>query len=110
MNISGQKTNEGYHLSSGSGRQNDALNYKQQDYNNYQSWSNVGRGNITVNSIDEGNNIVKSNFKFSRLQPLGSPFDTFADTTLSWAPVGSVHSQPKNNDNNNNNNKKQNKN
>lgn len=101
MNISEQKNNQGYNLSSGSGRQNDSLNYKQQDYNNYQSWSNVGRGSITVNSIDEGNNIVKSNFKFSRLQPLGIPFDTFADTTLSWAPVGSVHSQPNNNNINN---------
>ena len=94
MNISEQKNNQGYYLSSGSVRNNDALNYKQQDYNNYQSWSNVGRGNITVNSIDEGNNIVKSNFKFSRLQPLGTPFSSYADTNLSWAPVGSIHSEP----------------
>jgi len=96
MNITEQKKNEGYKLSSGSVGPKDSLNYKQQDYNNYQSWSNVGRGHISINSIDEGNNIVKSNFKFSRLQPLGMPSSTFADTNLSWAPVDSVHSKPNN--------------
>ena len=90
--ISNKKKN--YDLSSGSELKPDNLNYKQLDYNNYQSWSNVGNGFINVNSIDKNSNIVNDYFKFSRLQPLNTPFDTFGDTTLNWAPYNSIHSQP----------------
>lgn len=92
MNIENNKNNQPYNLQSGSGNRNDVLNYNQQDYNNYQSWSNIRRGFITIGSIDENSNIIKTNFKTSRLQPLGLPTSTFTDTNLSWAPVKSVHS------------------
>lgn len=92
MNIENNKNNQDYTLQSGSGNRNDILNYNQLDYNNYQSWSNVKRGFITIGSIDENNNTLKTNFKTSRLQPLGMPTSTFADTNLSWTPAKSIHS------------------
>ena len=51
------KKNDNYILSSGSNLKPDDINYKQLDYNNYQSWSNVRNGFINVNSIDENGNI-----------------------------------------------------
>lgn len=92
MNIENDNNNQRYTLGSGSGNRNDILNYKYCDYNNYQSWSNVKRGYITLGSIDENSNTLKTNFKTSRLQPLGLPTSTFTDTNLSWAPINSVHS------------------
>ena len=44
-------------LGCGSGHRNNVLNYQQKDYNNYQSWSNVGRGNIKISSVDENGNV-----------------------------------------------------
>jgi len=109
-----------YILSSSSNLRPDNLNYKQMDYNNYQSWSNVRNGFINVNQIDENSNVINNYFKFSRLQPLDTPFDTVTDVSLSWAPYNSIHSQPndrfmnnrnnRNNMNKNNNNKNTNKN
>ena len=72
-----------YLLSSSSDLRPDNLNYKQMDYNNYQSWSNVRNGFINVNQIDENSNVINNYFKFSRLQPLDTPFDTLADVSLS---------------------------
>jgi hypothetical protein len=66
------------------------------DYNNYQSWSNVGRGMISINSIDQYSNIINNYYNYSKLQPLNHPFSTFGDTNLNWAPYDSVHSQPNN--------------
>ena len=60
------------------------LNYDTKTYNNYQSWSNVGRGMIKISSIDENGNTQSLNQKTSRLQRLSSPFSTFADVNLSW--------------------------
>ena len=92
MNIENDNNNQPFTLGSGSGNRNDAINYKHCDYNNYQSWSNVKRGYITIGSIDENSNTLKTKYKFSRLQPLKLPTSTFTDTNLSWAPVGSEHS------------------
>ena len=100
---------ENYILSSGSNIKPDDINYKQLDYNNYQSWSNIRNGFINVNSIDQNSNIVNNYFRYSRLQPLTPPFDTFADTHMTWAPYNSIHSQP-NNDFMKNNKKKSNNN
>ena len=60
------------------------LNYNNKQYNNYQSWSNVGQGKIKISSIDEHGNIQSVNQKTSRLQRLDAPFSTFADVSLSW--------------------------
>ena len=48
MNISQQKNNDNYVLSSGSDNNKDNLNYNYADINNYQSWSNVGAGHIHI--------------------------------------------------------------
>jgi hypothetical protein len=105
MNISNQNNNQAFSLSSGSNNNKSNLNYNQADYNNYQNWSNVGRGFITISSIDENSNTLKNQFKTSRIQPLSFPTSTFTDTILSWAPVDSVHSTINNNFLKNNNNK-----
>ena len=97
MDITQQKANNNYNLSAGSGSRKDVLNYNHQDYNNYQSWSNVNRGNISLSVIDENNQVNKNDFPYSRVQPLAAPFMSFADTSLSWAPANSPHAQPNNN-------------
>ncbi len=94
MELANQKNNNNYTLSSGSGSRKDVLNYSHQDYNNYHSWSNVARGHINLSSVDENSQVNTVNFPFSRLQPLAAPFMTYGDTTLSWAPVDSVHAKP----------------
>jgi hypothetical protein len=63
---------------------NNNLNYNQQAYNNYHSWSNVGQSVIKVSSVDEHGNIQTSSQDTSRLQRLTKPFATFADVNLSW--------------------------
>lgn len=63
---------------------NNTLNYTQQNYNNYQSWSNIGRGEIKLSNIDEHGNIQTSEHGSSRLQRLQRPYATFADVNLSW--------------------------
>lgn len=60
------------------------LNYNNSTYNNYQSWSNVGRGQIKISSIDENGNTQSVNQDTSRLQRLSTPFSTFTDVNLSW--------------------------
>ena len=60
------------------------LNYNHSSYNNYQSWSNVGRSQISISSIDENNNILTINQATNRLQRLTTPFSTFTDVNLSW--------------------------
>mgnify|MGYP001192120014 CR=1 FL=1 len=60
------------------------LNYNNSNYNNYQSWSNVGRGQIKISSIDESGNTQTVNQDTSRLQRLSTPYSTFADVELSW--------------------------
>ena len=60
------------------------LNYNNTSYNNYQSWSNVGRGQIKISSIDESGNTQTINQDTSRLQRLSAPFATFTDVNLSW--------------------------
>lgn len=60
------------------------LNYKYQDYNNYNSWSNKIIGNIKISSIDEYNNIQTNNFKNNKLEILKSPYQTFVDVNLAW--------------------------
>tara|TARA_B110000261_G_C13058231_1_gene347038 strand:- start:14 stop:379 length:366 start_codon:yes stop_codon:yes gene_type:complete len=60
------------------------LNYKYDDYNNYQSWSNKNQGNLVISSIDTYNNILTKNFDDDRLQKMPGPFQTFGDTNLSW--------------------------
>lgn len=97
MNIEGQKHSRSYTLGSGSGHRNNVLNYQQKDYNNYQSWSNVGRGNIKISSVDENGNVLTNGFNTSRLQPLSIPSSTFADTKLVWKQVNSKHDKPLNN-------------
>lgn len=97
MDLSGQKANNNYSLSSGSGSRKDVLNYGHEDYNNYQSWSNVNRGNISLSLVDENSQVVKNEFPHNRVQPLAAPFMSFADTSLSWAPTGSEHAKPNNN-------------
>ncbi len=64
---------------------NNHLNYNQPNYNNYQSWSNVGRGEIKLSNIDEHGNIQTSEHDSSKLQRLQRPYATFADVNLSWA-------------------------
>tara|TARA_B100000123_G_scaffold271364_1_gene250990 strand:+ start:818 stop:1195 length:378 start_codon:yes stop_codon:yes gene_type:complete len=121
MDLSGQKANNNYKLSAGSGSRKDVLNYSHEDYNNYHSWSNVNRGNITLSSIDENNQVNKNNFPYHRIQPLAAPFMSFGDTSLCWAPANSNLAKPlddfmsksQNNNNNqnvNNGNNKNNKN
>lgn len=85
MNIANQENNNNYTLSSGSDNNKDLLNYNYADYNNYQSWSNVVRGNIQMSSIDENNNVNKINSEYNRLQGLKTPFMTFVDTKFAWA-------------------------
>ena len=63
---------------------NNNLNYNVTSYNNYQSWSNVGRDEIKLSNIDEHGNIQTSEHDSSRLQRLQRPFATFADVNLSW--------------------------
>ncbi len=60
------------------------LNYDFKNYNNYQSWSNVGRGLIKISSVDENGNTQTINQDTSRLQRLSDPFSTMADVNLSW--------------------------
>ena len=97
MDLKGQNAKNNYTLSSGSSSRKDVLNYGHEDYNNYQSWSNVNRGNISLSMVDENSQVVKNEFAYSRVQPLAAPFMSFADTSLSWAPTGSEHSKPDNN-------------
>lgn len=94
MDLTGQKANNNYNLSAGSGSRKDVLNYNYEDYNNYHSWSNVNRGNITLCSIDENNQVNKNNFPYHRLQPLSAPFMSFGDTSLCWAPTNSNIAKP----------------
>jgi hypothetical protein len=94
MNISDQSNNQNYSLSSGSGSRKDVLNYSNADYNNYQSWSNVSGSHIHISAVDENNQVTKNKFGHNRLQPLGAPFMSFGDTSLSWAPVNSEHVKP----------------
>lgn len=94
MNISEQNNKTNYTLSSGSGSRKDVLNYNQADYDNYQSWSNVRRGNIEVSAIDENNQVNTNKFPYHRLQPLSAPHMSFGDTSLSWAPVNSAIAKP----------------
>ena len=61
------------------------LNYSYDDYNNYQSWSNKGKGEIKLSNIDEYNNIISQKFDISRIQKLNKPFETFVDTKLAWS-------------------------
>lgn len=60
------------------------LNYNFPNYNNYQSWSNVGRGLIKLSGVDDSSNIQTVKQDFSRLQRLPDPYATHADTNLSW--------------------------
>jgi hypothetical protein len=60
------------------------LNYKYDDYNNYNSWSNKQLGKVTISSIDEYNNIQTKQFDNNKLHKLNSPYQTFADTSLVW--------------------------
>ena len=60
------------------------LNYNYSSYNNYQSWSNVGRSKISISTIDESGNIQTIYQNTSRLQRLTTPFSTFTDVNLSW--------------------------
>ena len=59
------------------------LNYNSTNYNNYQSWSNVGT-NIKISSIDDNGNIDTVNQETSKLQRLKAPYSTFTDVNLSW--------------------------
>ena len=61
------------------------LNYNHEDYNNYQSWSNKGKGEIKISNIDEYNNIISQKFNISRIQKLNKPYETFVDTNLAWS-------------------------
>lgn len=97
MDVSNQKSNQNYTLNSGSGSRKDVLNYQQEDYNNYHSWSNVGRGNISLSIVGEDGVVNSNNFPYHRLQPLAAPFISFANTSLSWAPANGKHTQPENN-------------
>ena len=94
MDITNQNGNNNYTLGSGSNTGKDELNYTHEDYNNYQSWSNVGRGQIHMSSVDEVSNVVANKFNFNRLQPLSAPHMSFGDTTLSWAPANNELVQP----------------
>ena len=60
------------------------LNYKYNDYNNYNSWSNKHLGKLSISSIDEYNNIQTKQFDDDKLHQLSSPYQTFADTNLVW--------------------------
>tara|TARA_B100000795_G_scaffold269311_2_gene258330 strand:- start:313 stop:564 length:252 start_codon:yes stop_codon:yes gene_type:complete len=73
---------ENYSLLSKS--QNNNLNYKYNQYNNYQSWSNVGRSLIKISSIDENGNTQTINQHTSRIQRLSNPYSTPTDVNLSW--------------------------
>jgi hypothetical protein len=64
---------------------NSHLNYNQPSYNNYQSWSNISRGEIKLSNIDEHGNIQTSEHDSSKLQRLQRPYATFGDVNLSWA-------------------------
>ena len=97
MNVSNQKSNDNYNLASGSGSRKDVLNYTYEDYNNYHSWSNVGRGNIAFSIVNAEGQVQSNNFPYHRLQPLAAPFISFADTSLNWAPANSKLAQPNNN-------------
>tara|TARA_B100000674_G_C37892664_1_gene939766 strand:+ start:438 stop:686 length:249 start_codon:yes stop_codon:yes gene_type:complete len=63
---------------------NNNLNYNQESYNNYHSWSNIGQSIIKISSVDEHGNIQTITQDTSRLQRLTKPFATFADVNLSW--------------------------
>ena len=63
---------------------NNNLNYTNESYDNYQSWSNVGRSFIKISGVDEDGNIQTNSQETSRLQRLTKPFATFADVNLSW--------------------------
>ena len=76
------------------------LNYKYDDYNNYQSWSNKSNGFLSISSIDEYSNIQTQKFKNHRLQKLSSPFQSFGDTELTWDKKS--NSNIKNKETNNN--------
>ena len=93
MNISEDKNNDNYVLSSGSSNNKDNLNYNYADINNYQSWSNVGSGHIHISAIDENNNVIKSSFHHNRLQGLKTPHMSFANTKLVWAQ-SNEHAKP----------------
>ena len=97
MDLTNQKNNQNYNLDSGSGSRKDVLNYTHEDYNNYHSWSNVGRGNISLSVVDESGQVNHNKFPYHRIQPLAAPFMSFADTSLNWAPANSPHAQPNNN-------------
>ena len=55
---------------------NNNLNYTNESYNNYQSWSNVGRSFIKISGVDEHGNIQTNSQETSRLQRLTKPFAT----------------------------------
>ena len=61
------------------------LNYSYDDYNNYQSWSNKGKGELKISNIDEYNNIITQKFEIGKIQKLNKPFETFVDTKLAWS-------------------------
>ena len=82
------------------------LNYNYNDYNNYKSWSNTGRTNIKVSSIDEHNNIITTSFKTNRIPKMYNPYLTPTEPTLSWS--NKVNKNSKNNTNNKNNKKNSN--
>tara|TARA_B100000767_G_scaffold242724_1_gene239943 strand:+ start:2020 stop:2268 length:249 start_codon:yes stop_codon:yes gene_type:complete len=65
---------------------NSNLNYNHYHYNNYQSWSNVGKGIIKLWSIDKNGNTQNVNNYFSRLERLTEPTSTQTDINLSWVP------------------------
>ena len=60
------------------------INYQQQDYNNYQSWSNKNSGELLISNIDIFNNIQTKKFDNHRLQQLTAPYQSFGDTNLTW--------------------------
>ena len=61
------------------------LNYSYDNYNNYQSWSNKGKGEIKISNIDEYNNIISQKFDSARIQKLNEPYETFVDTKIAWS-------------------------
>ena len=62
---------------------NSNLNYNTSHYNNYQSWSNVGRGMIKLSEVDDNGNTQTVKQNFSRLS---EPTSTQTDINLSWVP------------------------
>lgn len=65
---------------------NSNLNYNTPNYNNYQSWSNVGRGIIKFSNVDNNGNTQTLKQNYSRLPRLSEPTSTQTDINLSWVP------------------------